>query len=463
MRSITRFRASGTPPSARTVAGLVTVAATAAAVRLPFLGTGWGSDMDAWRYAGAALHMHESGRYEPSRIPAFPAYELMLAVLQPGGPVAAVLWSAICGVVAAVLFVRVAQRLGLPHPLLLGMALALAPGAAVTATQAMDYAQAMALLVAAWLALLNGWGGLGGVLLGAAAATRPTLALVAPAAMALLALAGRDRTTLVRAGAGLVGSWLAFHLPTFGHAALAAEANPLAFHAARQHVTWATFLPVVRGALVAVLGRLPLIVIVAGLAARALPARRESRSFDPRGAHWRPSLEGPVFEVLALAPLLVVYLLVPLDPGYLVVALPLALAMLSRVIRPSALVWLALACAVELAVHPMPRERRLGPGLIATERAERVRLLRETRRARGALPDSTIALSDRSLILRLLVHERSLERTPLAYAPFHAEGVALWTPGRRSGWANDLSLAQRDTLAAQGYRVMDQRTVRAGL
>lgn len=463
MRSIGRFRSSGAGSSGRlhVESGIVAVVATAA--RLPFLGTGWGSDMDAWRYAGAAMHMHETGRYEPSRIPAFPAYELVLAALAPGGPFAAVLWSLFCGVVAAVLFVRVASRLGLPHPLLLGLTLALAPSTVVTATQTMDYAQAMALLVAAWLALLHGRGGLAGALLGAAAATRPTLALVAPAAIVMLALAGRSRVALARTTAAFALTWLALHLPTFGHPALAAEDNPLAFHAARQHVTAATFLPVVRGALVATLGRLPLFVLAAALLSLLLPKRREARSFEPRGAHWRPSLEGPAFEGLALLPLIGVYLAVPLDPGYLVVALPLALALLSRVLPPGALAWLVLACAIELVVQPLPSERRLAPGRIASERAERLRLLRETRAARGALPDSTLLLADRSLLLRLLVHERGLERTSVAYAPFHATGVALWAPEHRVGWANDLTPAQRDTLTARGYRVVDQRTVRPGL
>jgi len=463
MRSIGRFRASGSGASDRVLLESGVVALVALVARVPFLGTGWGSDMDAWRYAGAALHMHESGHYEPSRIPAFPAYELVLAALAPGGPMVGVLWSLLCGVIAAVLFVRVAERLALPQPLLLGLTLAVAPAAVVTATQAMDYAQSMALLVAGWLALLHGRAGLAGLLLGSAAATRPTLILIAPAAIVLLALAGRGRRSIVRCTVSFALTWLAWHLPTFGHPALRAEDNPLAFHASRQHVTWGTILPVVRGALSATFGRLPLIVLAIALVARALPKRREARSFEPRGAHWQPSVEGPAFEVLALLPLIAVYLAVPLDPGYLVVALPLALALLARVLPASAWSWVALACAIELMVQPLPSERRLAPGRIAAERTERVRLLRESREARGALPESTVVLADRSLLLRLLVHERSLERTSVSYAPFHATGVAFWLPGRRAGWANDLTPAERDSLVMRGYRVVDQRTVRAGL
>ena len=462
MRMIGRFRASGAGVPTRSLVEIVTVTIAATVSRVPLLGTGWGSDMDAWRYAGAALHMHESGRYEPSRIPAFPGYELLLALIAPGGPLAAVLWSLLCAVIASVLFLKVAERLHLPHPLLLALTLALTPGAVVTATQSMDYAQAMALLIAAWLSLLHGRAWLAGALLGAAAATRPTLALVLPAAIVLLALAGRGRKSLVRVVAGFGATWLALHFPTFGHPALVAEANPLAFHVARHHVDAATFLPVTRGALVAVLGRLPLLVLVFALASRLLPKRRVPLSFEPRGAHWSPSLEGPVFELLALLPLLAIYLLVPLDPGYLVVAVPLALAIVARVIRPSAIGWVTLACVAELLVQPLPSERRLAPGRIASERADRVRLMHEAEQARADLPESTIVLADRSLLLRLLVHERGLERTELAYAPFHAAGVALWAPERRGGWANDLTAAQRDSLSAQGYRILEQRTVKAG-
>ena len=463
MRTIGRYRASGFGPPSRALAEALGVAALALVVRLPLLGTGWGSDMDAWRYAGAAMHMHESGQYQPSRIPSFPAYELWLALIAPGGALAAVLWSAVCATAAAMMFLHVARRLDLPRPWLLAATLAIVPSAVVTATQAMDYAQAMALLVAAWWALLAGRGGTAGLLLGIAAATRPTLALVLPAALLLLALAGRGRVPMLRLAAGFAAAWLALHVPTFGHPALAAEADPIAFHIRRQHVNADTWLPVSRGALVALFGRLPLVVIGLGLAARALPRRRRPLSFDPRGAQWRGGIEGPVFEAAALLPLIAVYLLVPLDPGYLVVALPLAVAMLARLIRPGAIPWLALACALELLVQPLPSERRLAPGRIAAERRERSSLVREARAARAGLPDSTIVLADRSLILRLLVHERSLERTPLAYRPFHAAGVALWESERRGGWANDLTLAQRDSLGAHGYRVIDQRTVRAGL
>lgn len=444
----------GTPPPrpAAGTAALVLLGIAAAAVRLPLVGAGWGSDMDAWRYAGAAMHMHETGRYEPSRVPAFPGYELVLAALSPGGHAAAVLWSTACGVVAALLFVRVAERLRLPHPLALGFALAFAPGAAVGATQAMDYAQALALLVGAWLALLHGRAGLAGALLGMAAATRPTLALVAPAAAVLVWRSGGGPAALLRWFAGAAIAWGALFAPTFGHPALVAERNPLAFHAARQHVTAATLVPVVRGALVAMLGRMALAVLAGGLLLRLLR----------RGPARAPG-SGPLFELVALAPIVALYLLVPLDPGYLVVALPMALALFARVLPPAAAWALPAACALELLVQPLPAERRLAPGRIAAERTERLRLVREARDARHGAPESTVVLADRSLLLRMLVHERDLVRGPAAWAPFHAHGVALVAPDRAAAWANDLARAHHDSLAAAGWRVLDRRTVRAGL
>lgn len=444
-----RIGGGSAPPIA-----LAALAAVAALVRAPMLGAGWGSDMDAWRYAAAALHMRASGHYEPSRVPAFPGWEFVVAALAPAGPWAAVLWSLVCGAVACVLFVRVAERLRLPHPLALGFALALAPGAAVTATQAMDYAQALALFVGAWLALSNGRALLGGALLGVAAATRPTLALCVPAAAALLLVQGLGVASVVRMLAGAAAAWLALHAPTFGHPALVAERNPLAFHAARQHVTIATFAPVVRGALVDLLGRAALFAIAAGLAARVLPRVRRAPA---------PPAARPVFEVLALAPLIALYLLVPLDSGYLVVALPLVLALLARALRPGAMPWVAAALALELLVQPLPAERRMAPGRIAAERAQRLALVREAHDARRAAPESTVVLTDRSLLLRMLVHERDLARGPAAWAPFHATGVALRAPDRSAAWANDLTAAQHDSLLARGWRVLDRRTVRAGL
>lgn len=452
------------PPLSRTVRGLspartpplalAALAAVAAAVRAPMLGAGWGSDMDAWRYAAAAMHMRTSGHYEPSRVPAFPGWEFVVAALAPAGPWASVLWSLACGAIACVLFVRVAERSRLPHPLALGFALALAPGAAVTATQAMDYAQAMALFTGAWLALAHGRALTGGVLLGLAAATRPTLALCVPAAAALLLADRRGVLAVARLAAGAAMAWLALHAPTFGHAALVAERNPLAFHAARQHVTLATFAPVVRGALVDLLGRTALLAVALGWAANLLPRVRRAAA---------PPAAAPVFEWLALLPLVVLYLLVPLDSGYLVVALPLVFALIARALRPGAMPWVAAALALELFAQPLPAERRLAPGRIAAERAQRVALAREAHEARRAAPESTVVLSDRSLLLRMLVHERDLARGPKAWAPFHAAGIALLAPDGRAAWANDLTPAQRDSLAASGWRIEDRRTVRAGL
>jgi hypothetical protein len=454
---------SATRP-APAAAVLTALAAVALVARWPLLDAGWGSDMDAWRYLHAARHMLATGAYQPSRIPGFVGWELVVTALSPLGPFAVNLWSALCGAAAGVLFARVAARLRLPRPEWLGLALALTPGLAVGATQAMDYAQATALLVGGWLALLHGRAALAGALLAAAAATRPNLVLIAPAALAMLALGGRRGVSPARCAAGFAIAMFILRAPAFGHPELADAGSHFGFHAARQHVTGATLLPVLRGAAVHLLGRTALLVAVVGAFAALWPRRRRTTAFEPRGARWTRSLAEPAFETLALALLLGSYLLIPLDPGYLVPALPFALALAGRVLAAAWVPWLALACALELVVQPQPAALRLGPGRVAVERAERLRLVAEAvAEAKRPVGSPTVVLADRSLLLRLGLHAPGLEHTAVARAPFHAHGVALWRRGRDLGWANDLAPTERDSLTRAGVSVLDTRTVRAGL
>ena len=56
-------------------------------------------------------------------------------------------------------------------------------------------------------------------------------------------------------------------------------------------------------------------------------------------------------------------------------------------------------------------------------------------------------------IQRLMWIRPGLERTPLAWMPFHAEGVALRDRGRAREYAAYLSTAQIDSLQAAGYAI----------
>src|SRR6266581_3623522 len=87
------------------------------ASRLPLIGGGYGSDNDTWRNIVAAIHMHEAMRYVPSRVPGFPVYEGLLALLAPWGWIATNLASVAAEVAVASWFARLLTRLRVANPL----------------------------------------------------------------------------------------------------------------------------------------------------------------------------------------------------------------------------------------------------------------------------------------------------------------------------------------------------------
>ena len=217
------------------------------ATRWPLLTHGYGSDEDAWRYVVSAWHTRTTGAYQPSRIPGFPAFELPLALLVPLGSVATNLMAALAGLVAAWLFWRIAQHLQLPRPGALALALALTPAIWVHSTQTMDYAQATALLLAGWLSMLQRRSGWAGVWFALAAASRPTLALLAPIAVLYLLLVGARWPRLARFALGFGLVFVALELPALLHPDTHGAQGQFAYHAAKQHVTLQTWVPVTRG------------------------------------------------------------------------------------------------------------------------------------------------------------------------------------------------------------------------
>ena len=303
------------------------------ATRWPLLVHGYGSDEDAWRYVVSALHTRASGLYQPSRVPGFPAFELPLALLVPLGPFATNLLAALAGIVAAWLFWRIARRLQHPRPGLLALGFALTPAIWVQATQTMDYAQATAFLLAGWLCLLQTRAGWAGVWFALAAASRPTLALVVPVAGLYLLLAAARWSSLARIAVGFGLVFAALELPALMHPDTQGASGQFAFHAARQHVTFGTFLPVARGAIVFLIGKLGLPLLVVGTLV-------QWRNRDPRARLGSPIEREAsfVFELFSLAVIAGIYLLVPLDPGYLIPALPLLLSLLARVTPPGGLI-----------------------------------------------------------------------------------------------------------------------------
>ena len=191
--------------------------------RLPFLGHGYGSDADGWRAMLAAQHFLSSGHYVPSRPPGYPIpefFDALMLWLGLGDSWWVSLGTALMSGLTAFWLLPAFLPLGREKALPLSLAFAFTPVVFVASLGAMDYLWASAFFLAAtWCA----WRGrlLGAaVLLGLAAACRPTYALgYIPLALMLIDLrlsSLRTRETwrkLIVLAAVSGGLTLAFFVP----------------------------------------------------------------------------------------------------------------------------------------------------------------------------------------------------------------------------------------------------------
>lgn len=413
--------------------------------RLPLLGGGFGADIDSWINAVGAIHMREVGRYIPTRIPGFPAYEALLVLLVPLGHRATNGASVLAQAAAIVFFWRLARRLVPARAAWATAAFAFGPPLWVDASQTMDYAFGLAAMLGACDALLAGRRATAGALLALATGFRPTLALLLlPVALSLRARRESPAGWLAFAGAyGAVA--VALFVPVLLAAPPGEMAGEFAFHAARQHVTLATAPRVVRVALAFAFGKLGTIVIALGL----LAGLRTGRAGAGDGASGG-------FSGLAWISILVMaafYLVIPLDAAYLMPVVPLALLLLARRLPARWFAVAAIAIMSETLVTPLLDVRRLVPGRVVAEWALRREQLASSRALLALRPGApTVYVVGRFQVHRMMLLDPSLERTDAAWAAFrYPTGVALWSPDRGRGYAAFLEPAQSDSLRAAGF------------
>jgi hypothetical protein len=174
--------------------------ASVALSRLPFLASGYGVNVDAWRVARVARQLSETGLYEVSRFPGYPVHEIVCSWLWRGGPCALNGASAICSVAAVWVFILCARRLGCRDSVLAGLALAMSPVFFVNSVTAKDYVWALAFVLGSLFCVLDRRPTLAGLLLGLAVGCRITsAAMILPLALLFV---GRDgkRTAPTRGG-----------------------------------------------------------------------------------------------------------------------------------------------------------------------------------------------------------------------------------------------------------------------
>lgn len=183
--------------------------------RLPFIGHGFGTDPDAWRAVTSAEMLLETGVYVPSRPPGYPLTEFVLAGLFQVGLVSSIWMGLIATALSAaavVLVYLLFQPLGEARALVAALALALTPAAYVAGLGAMDYLWGLTFILAAAMCAARQHVWPACLLLGFAAAARPTNALAVIGIVLLLAVPWK-RLIWPLAGALVVA--VAFYTPEF--------------------------------------------------------------------------------------------------------------------------------------------------------------------------------------------------------------------------------------------------------
>lgn len=299
--------------------------------RVPFLGGGYGSDMDAWSLASAARWIAEHGRYGASRFPGHPIQELVCALLWRGGPWALNGATAAMSVAAAVAFARLLATIGVRDAWLGGLALAFTPVVYLHSTDSMDFVWSLPFLIAGLEASVRGRAVQAGILFGIATGCRITSAAMLPAAGLLLAARADSGGAAARACLALLAAWgataalaLAPMIARFGLSSLSIYAT---LHAPR-------VIDVGKNGTIEVWGLLGTLAL--GALAVLAPFVRRMR------APAAPRLE-LVAWLLALGVYVAGFLRLPFDAGYLLPAVPVVIVLAARLLARPAFVLLCLA------------------------------------------------------------------------------------------------------------------------
>ncbi|MFZ1220244.1 MAG: hypothetical protein WAO00_13195 [Chthoniobacterales bacterium] len=119
--------------------------------RLPFLNAGYGLHWDAWGNASIAQEMAATHTYRMARVPGAPVYEILIALLAAGGPLALNGLSAVAGSACVILLAAIARRMGCRDSLLAAVALGFCPVFFISSVTTKDFTLACALvLLSTW-------------------------------------------------------------------------------------------------------------------------------------------------------------------------------------------------------------------------------------------------------------------------------------------------------------------------
>ncbi|HEX6422705.1 MAG TPA: glycosyltransferase 87 family protein [Acidimicrobiales bacterium] len=173
-----------------------------AAISLPVLWMGYGTDLDIGDVLATAAHIRDLD-YTPSRNPGVPVVEAIVAVLDPiGGHVLVNLATAAAMAATVVGIARLVRLWGHPNGDLVALAFLASPVVIIAGTQTADFLWATAFLTWGALALVRGRPVPAGVLLALAVGSRSSTLLLVVALLAAVAW-DRPRRRAVAAAAGV--------------------------------------------------------------------------------------------------------------------------------------------------------------------------------------------------------------------------------------------------------------------
>jgi hypothetical protein len=446
MRSEARTLA---PSLGKTALPALFLAAVFLVTRAPLIGHGYGTDPDAWRNAVAAFHMRLAGHYIPSRVPGFPVYETLLALLIPGGWMATNVAAALAQLAALIAFARVLELRGVARWGWPVAALALSAALWVHTTQTMDYAFGLAFFLGAYAALLANRFTIAGVMFALAMGCRATYALTVPPALIFLALR-EGRRSLIAFAIGFVPAAFAVVLPVW----LSPEARDLTSHLARhagRHVTAASLIPVLRGSVVFLIGKWAVAVLIVALCARAFQ-RGRSRFRALRRPH--TDFAASVFEALSALAITGFFLLIPYEQAYLLPVLPIVLITLARRLTTAWMAAFAIAMAVPALLNFEIAQGRFTTGDLGVELAARRDLLAQSSAVLKIDAGRRIAFEvGRFGVHRVIALDRGLEVTAAGWSPFSAYGIAARSRDGMRAYAERLTPAESDSLRQLGFEI----------
>lgn len=389
--------------------------------RLPFLGAGYGTDTDTWKFAIVIREIAETGRYTASRMPGYPLMELTCAPLAHLGPWASNSLSAIAAAACAWLVARLFARHGAQDAALAGAAFAFVPAAYIASTSSIDYLWSIAFVLAAWLDAEDGHVGRSALWLGLAVGARLTSCLfVLPLGFLVWRHApggGAARALRLAAISGAISvlwyvpvflryGWGMFSYSEIGggqHSALEFATGML--HPGASGIA----LPLVVGqATVLLWGVVGCAAI--GLALLSLAVARAPEA--PRAAVL--PRDTAIAAALFVALVLALYIRLPHDEGYLLPAVPFVLLGLAAILPRMRFRMVAAALLVSpflFAVDVSPPKKGLTPGT-PTAYALRIPVSAET----------VVLEPFRGPILRDLAKRQRISQV--------LDAVAAWWPGR---------------------------------